>query len=273
VGLELVHYYQLSGEPTALQQAEQVFDFVVSGWDQDPSHPAPGGLFWIQATSKNTDRNTISTAPAAELGLQLYQITGRQSYLEWAKKLYDWVNQTLLAPNGLYWDHIDLKGNIEKTQWSYNQGSMIGASLLFYQVTGDGAYLQRAEQVADAALSYYGTADHYFTQPAAFNAIFFKNLLLLEAENQNGTYRQAMQAYADKVWATAREFETSLFKFDPRNPVRLLDQAAMVEIYASLAADARSRRVGDHEFVLCLFFTKGKAQPCQADVSPDEGVL
>ena len=39
--------------------------------------------------------------------------------------------------------------------WSYNQGSMIGAGVLLYQVTHDAAYLYQARQTAKAALAYF----------------------------------------------------------------------------------------------------------------------
>ncbi|PLT29809.1 hypothetical protein CUU66_10925 [Peribacillus deserti] len=58
----------------------------------------------------------------------------------------------MLAPNGLYWDHVDLNGNTEKTQWTYNQSMMIGANVLFYQTTGDKKYLDRAETLAEKSI-------------------------------------------------------------------------------------------------------------------------
>ena len=141
VGLAAIQLYKMTGDQTALERAKQIFSLVVSGWDTDSTHPAPGGVFWTQA-SWSTDRNTVSNMPGAELGLRLYQLTGNSYYFTWAQKMYNWVNTYLLAPNGLYWDHIDLAGNIEKTQWSYNQGVPIGVNVLFYQVTGDITYLK-----------------------------------------------------------------------------------------------------------------------------------
>lgn len=234
IGLELVHVYRLTSEPSALRRAAQVFAFLVSGWDDDPHHPAPGGVFWVRADWCR-DRNTVSTAPAAELGAWLYREAGEDAYLAWARQMYDWVEHTLRAPNGLYWDHIDSAGNIEKTQWSYNQGTMAGAAVLLYRATGERAFRARAEEIAAAALDLYGADERYLTQSVAFNAIFFKNLLLLEAENGETAYRQAMQAYADRIWDTTRDPRTGLFHFDPAGPVELLQQSAMVEIYASLA--------------------------------------
>jgi hypothetical protein len=233
-GLELVRIYQMTGDRAALQRAQQVFDLVVSGWDRDPTHPAPGGVFWTQSPGIRT-RGTVSNAPAAELGMHLYTLTGRSYYLEWSKQIYDWTNRSLLAPNGLYWDNIDLNGTIEKTQWSYNQGTMIGASVLLYRATGNPAYLAQAERIADAALALYGVNDRYFTQHPAFNAIFFKNLLLLDAVRSKPAYRQAMQAYADAVWDRVRDPNTDLFVFVPDQPATLLENAAIVQIYATLA--------------------------------------
>jgi len=119
--------------------------------------------------------------PGAELGLRLYQATGKRTYLDWSRKMYDWTNKYLLAPNGLYWDHVDLAGNIEKTQWSYNQGVPIGVNVLFYEITHDRTYLQRAESIAKAAYTFYIDQGNLAKQGPSFNAIFFKNLLLMES--------------------------------------------------------------------------------------------
>ena len=246
IGLELVQRYRMTGDQAALARARQIFELVVFGWDADPTHPCPGGTFWTQAPWSQ-DRNTVSNGPGAELGLQLYELTAaptqKAHYLEWSTKMYDWVNGCLLAPNGLYWDHIDLAGNIEKTQWSYNQGTMIGANALFYRITGDHVYRDRASAIADAALAYYGAAGRLYKQDPPFNAIFFKNLLLLDSVDHDPRYRQAMQAYADEVWKSLRDPATGLFEFDGSQPVKLLFQSAMVQIYASLAWDARDYRL------------------------------
>lgn len=234
-GLAQVQLYRVTGDADALAQARQIFDFTVAGWDTNPADPAPGGVFWTQAPW-NRDRNTVSTMPGAELGLHLYPITGEPDYLEWARRMYDWTNRYLRAPNGLYWDHVNMNGEIERTQWSYNQGTTIGASVLLYRATGHATYLVRAEQIAGAALAYYGEVG-YFTQPAAFNAIFFRNLLLLSSANGNPAYRQVMQDYADRAWANARDPQTGLFRFDRTKPASLLDQAALVQISAFLAWD------------------------------------
>jgi predicted alpha-1,6-mannanase (GH76 family) len=168
------------------------------------------------------------------VGIHLYLITHQTSYLTAAKKMYDWVNSCLLAPNGLYWDHIDLAGNINTTEWSYNQGVMLGASVLLYRATGDAAYLRRAEQIAQTALNYYGAAGRFATQDAVFNAIFFKNLLQLDAVHPDGSYLTAMRRYADSLWQ-AVDPTTGLLELKASQPVPLLDQAALVQIEALLA--------------------------------------
>lgn len=234
LALEFLRLYERRGNAAYLDKAKAIFELVVYGWDDDPTHPCPGGVFWTQA-SWSSDRNTISNAPGAQIGVKLFEITGDETYLTWAERMVAWTDDCMLAPNGLYWDHIDLAGNIEKTQWSYNQGMMIGAKVLLYRATGEAIYLQEAEAIAAAALEYYGGAGRYYTQPARFNAIFFKNLLLLNEEAPSPTYRKAMQAYADEVWRSARDAETNLFKFEVYKPVTLLEQSAMAQIYATLA--------------------------------------
>jgi hypothetical protein len=239
IAIELIKIYHITGDVSALDRAKELFELQVYGWDTDPSHACPGGVFWTQA-SWSKDRNTVSNAPAAQIGLYLYEITKDAHYLDWAKKMYNWVNDCMQAPNGLYWDHIDLNGNIDKTQWSYNQGTMIGASVLLYKATGEKAYLNKAESIADAAIKYYGSSRIY-TQPIVFNSIFFENLLMLDDMNKKPKYTDYVQNYADEVWKTLRNPETGVVEIDPRRSTELLEQAAFVTINAHLAVDKKKK--------------------------------
>ena len=234
VGLAKVQRYLQTGDAAALARAKQIFALVESGWDTDSSHSAPGGVFWTQADWSH-DRNTVSNMPGAELGLRLYQITGKRRYLDSALRFYNWTNTYLWSPGGLYWDHLDLHGTVEKTLWSYNQGVPVGVNVLLYQVTHDRKYLRRAERIADAAYTYYITQGRLYGQPIFFNSIFFKNLLLLESVSGSGRYRQAMARYADHVWSANRDPETNLVHFDAAGGTQAIEQAALVQIYAVLA--------------------------------------
>jgi hypothetical protein len=138
---------------------------------------------------------------------------------------------------GLFWDKLRGDGSVDRTLWSYNQGSMVGANVLMARrAEGDGAeYLRRAEEIARKALRHY--AGRYDDQPAAFNAIFFRNLLLLHAatsdEGLRGEVIEAMRGYVERAWAQRRD-RRDLFSL--RNGgVTLLDQSAMVQLLALLA--------------------------------------
>lgn len=225
VGLELMRLYDITGHPQALSRARHTFDFLVSGWDTDPNRPAPGGVFWV-ATGWNTDRNTVSTAPGAMLGMLLYEKTGDRYCLEWGRRMYDWTNQYMLAPNGLYWDKIDINGVIDRTHYSYNQGAMVGAGLVLSRITGDRTFLRRAETTADAAIHYF--IDRLDGRHApAFDAIFFHMLALLDQARRTSTYREPMSIYAERLWRVMRSLD---------GPLTLLDQTATIQIDADLAA-------------------------------------
>ncbi|WP_227356610.1 glycoside hydrolase family 76 protein [Haladaptatus salinisoli] len=237
IGLELIQLYRMTDDRRFLKRARQIFDLVVHGWDDDHSHPKPGGVFWTQADWSD-DRNTVSNAPGAELGLHLYQLSDdderKQYYLSWSKRMYNWVNEHLQAPNGLYWDHVNMDGTITKWIFTYNQGTMIGVNVLLYEVTKDEYHLAEAERIADRALEYFGRENRLFEEDMAFSAIFFKNLLLLRNVKNNPKYLKAMQKYADQIWQTARDPATNLIKRGDAT-THLLQQSAFVQINASLA--------------------------------------
>jgi hypothetical protein len=240
VGLKDVQQHLMGADRdgAALRDAERIFALVVSGWDDDDDHAAPGGFFWTQATW-STDRNTVSNMPAAELGLRLHRLTGEQRYRDWALRAYRWTNEHLQRDSGLYDDHLNLTGVVEDTVWSYNQGVPVGVNVLLHAETGKRRYLDEAERIADAAARWFADPEHPLEgQPPFFNSIYFKNLLLLDAATGRSTHRKAMEAWADHVWRHQRDDATGLFLFDEDTApgtTQMIQQAAMTQVYAVLA--------------------------------------
>jgi Glycosyl hydrolase family 76 len=225
---DLLRWSRISGDRSALRRAAAIFGALTSGWDRSPNHPCAGGVFWTSAHG-NRDRNTVSTANAAVVAMRLFAATHAHSYLAWSRRLLGWLDRCLLAPNGLYWDHIDLDGSVDRTQWSYNQGSVIAANVLLYDTTRDRSALAAAEQIADAALDQFDD-EH---EPPEFAVVLFRSVLALADVDGRQRYVAAAERYADRAWRQVRDPATGLFRHGGR--ATLLQQAAFVQLYAALA--------------------------------------
>jgi hypothetical protein len=236
VGIELARLYRLDRDPSALQQAEQVMEFVMAGWQTvGPAGqplPCPGGVPFSNANG-NVSRNTVTDGPAAELGVQLYRITHEARYLQFAEMAYRWVRTCLLEASDLYADHINLNGSVERTLWSYNQGSMMGAGVLLYQATHDSAYLYEARQTAKAALAYF-TYSRLSSENPFFAAVYFRNLLYLDSVTHDPPGSLPVREYAYYAWLRHR-LSDNLFAYGSPPTAELLRQAAIVQVYALLA--------------------------------------
>jgi hypothetical protein len=226
IAQDLLDWNDLRRDKAAVARAEAIFAGVVQAWDSDATTPCAGGVYWTTAAG-NSDRNTVSTANGAVVGLRLYALTHRPVFLYWSRRMLEWVNACMLGPNGLYWDHLDADGRVDRREWSYNQGSPIAAYLLLYETTGDRSALARAEQLADGALSAFSA--RWLSEPPEFAAIFFQHVLELAAVDGRTRYVVAAQAYADAAWDELRDAQTGLLS------TGLLGQAAFVQLYAHLA--------------------------------------
>jgi hypothetical protein len=258
VGLALVQLERMRPESGVLGRAEELFRFAVGGWDgRDVPHS--GGVFWVEqgrgVGTKNHDRNTVSTAPNAELGLHLAELQGPRVAAGpiGAEDMYEWVLATLDASResnspatGLFWDKLRGDGTVDKTVWSYNQGSMVGANVLLARRGGarQAEYITRAEAIARNALRHFA-GNGYRRQPPAFNAIFFRNLLLLHAATDEAELRaeiiEAIRGYVDYVWDERRD-RRDLFHLSDGG-VTVLNQSAAVQLLALLAWDPGSYRM------------------------------
>lgn len=251
VGLALVQFERMHPCSGYLDRAEELFRFAVSGWDRSVG-PNPGGVFWVEQGrglgAKNHDRNTVSNAPNAELGLHLRELgacTAAEQDAIGAHEMYEWVVATLDASRetdspgtGLFWDKVRGDGTVDRTLWTYNQGSMVGANVLFARLHQDmrDHYLGRAEAIARTALRHFDEVG-YDRQPPAFNAIFFRNLLLLHSVTRDAGLEidiiNHIRGYADDAWLRTRDRHDRFHL--PHGGVTLLNQSALVQLLALLA--------------------------------------
>ncbi len=228
VGLDLIHAYLLTSNRSDLTLAQGELNFIMSGWDTNTADGCPGGVFWEDVAG--SQRNTSANGAGAALALELDRITQNASDLAWATSTYQWVSTCLRTASGLYDDHVNPNGTVNTAIWSYNQGVMVGAGVLLDQLTGNVTYLNQAQQTAAAAVSFFGTGTALVNQGPAFNAIYFRNLFLLNQVAANPAYASEAQSFASTMWAQ-RQAGTGLI--DPQYGVN--GTAPMVEVYALLA--------------------------------------
>ena len=153
VGIELVRMYELTHSTAALGSAEAIMAFVMAGWDTDPEHVCPGGMPFSNS-SENNERNTVTDGPGAELAVRLYQLTGNVAVpAVRGTGLQLGAHLPARAPTACTPTTSARTARSRATYWSYNQGSMIGAGVLLYQVTHNCAYLCQARQTAQVRRS------------------------------------------------------------------------------------------------------------------------
>ena len=237
VGIELMRMYKLTHNAAVLGNAETIMAFVMAGWQtagpQGQQIACPGGVPFSNA-AENRERNAVTDAPAAELGVQLYRVTGNVQYLQFAEMAYEWVRSCLTQPNGLYADHIYPDGAIDPTEWSYNQGTMIGAGTLLYQATGNSAYLFQARQTAKAAIAYF-TAERLGSEIPFFSSVYFRNMLYLDSVTHDPPGLKLVQGYVNYAWEHLRLSDDVFVAGSPAS-AQLLVQAAIVQDYALLCS-------------------------------------
>ena len=252
IGLGLVLLERLRPGSGRLDRALSLYQFAVSGWDKRHA-PDAGGVFWVEQGRglglRNHDRNLVSTGPNAQLGLHLAELgrlPGIAAGTVGPAQMYEWVLATLdesrgsASPGtGLFWDKVRGDGSIDRARWSYNQGTMVGLNVLLARARSrpEADHLGRAEAIAHRAVRALA-GDRHASQPPAFNAIFFRNLLGLHAVTGDTRLREeiqtAVRSYAE---ATSARLPSDRRSRRVRPRISLLDESAIVQLLALLAWD------------------------------------
>lgn len=150
LGLSSLRAYRATGESRYLEVTRTLWEEVKKGWNDRQG----GGIAWRR--SQPGYKNAPSNAPSVILAARLYREFGEQEHLEWAQRIYSWLNDNLVnQKTGLVWDGVNRQGNGEiDRNWifTYNQGTYIGAAHEMYRMTGKEQYLDDAVRTANYVL-------------------------------------------------------------------------------------------------------------------------
>ena len=244
LGIDFTDSYRMTGKQAYLEKAKLIWKFILSGKDD----VLGGGIYWCE--QKKESKNTCSNAPGAVFALKLFQATQDDAYLKQGKDLYEWTKKNLEDPKDhLYFDNIALNKKIGRAKFAYNSGQMMQAATLLYQLTGRSHFLKDAQNIAKACYNYFfinfipeegepfkllKKGDVWFT------AVMLRGFIELYQTDHNKTYINSFNQNMDYAWEHVRD-EKGLFDIDFSGRTHddrkwLLTQAAMVEMYARLAA-------------------------------------
>ncbi len=168
--MALIESYEITGNEKWLKRAEESLKYVLSGEDDRLG----GGIYWKER--EKTSKNTCSNAPAAAACLAVFKHVHDHKLFEKAVTLYDWTKRNLQAPDGLYWDNVQLNGTIGKTKWSYNSALMLRTAKKLAAQTHDDKYHKDANRLEAACIKKWIKPDGTIDDELQFAHLLFENL-------------------------------------------------------------------------------------------------
>ena len=241
--IDFAEAYHTTKNKTYLNQAELIWKFVISGWDEK----LDGGIYWCEQNKQS--KNTCSNAPSVVAAAKLYETTGKATYLETAEKIYAWTKRNLQdTTDFLYFDNLNLQGKTDKRKFAYNSGQMLQGASLLYKITKNKTYLTDAQDIAKSALAFFsknirrdGVEYRVFhNSDPWFITVMMRGYFDLYNADKNAQYIQHIKSNMDYIIKYAR-YENGLFYKDWTGEKTekykwLLNQACIVEMSTKLSA-------------------------------------
>ena len=240
LALDFCDLYQETHKHKYLKKAIALYNYIYSGWSEDLN----GGIFWCE--QQKEAKHSCSNAPSAVLGIKLYRLTQETKYLDMALRTYRWTKEHLCdTTDYVYWDNMNLKGDVSKAKYTYNSGQMIQAGVMLYQETGDRQFLDDAQRTATGTEAYFRTAtdrinpaEKVYKDMAWFNVILYRGLKALQKANPNSTYAHAIEQNVWHAWTHYRDSNGLLgrdWSGNSEEPYKwLLDNACLIELFAEM---------------------------------------
>jgi rhamnogalacturonyl hydrolase YesR len=227
IGITSLDIYERTGKKTYLDLGKSMYDFMMTASDTTLG----GGLYWREKDFET--KNTCSNGPGIIVALKMYKATKQQIYLDNALKIYNWTNEKLQTPTGLFYDNIKVKDkSIGEAIFSYNSGTMLQSNLYLYEITRDKKYLKRAIKIADSSLAYFYGGEK-FRDGYWFNAVLLRGYQHLLKHNKDMKYIYSFKKCLDN---TLKENKNEKGLFATNDVVyNLVEHGGMLEILARFA--------------------------------------
>ncbi len=206
--LAWIDVYDLTRDGRYLAMAESIFKDMAGGWDST----CAGGIWWSKDRKyKNAIANELFLRVAAALANRTVDAQ-RRGYLEWAEREWHWFRQSgMINGRSLINDGLSSACvNNGETEWSYNQGVILGGLAELWKSNGDAALLAQAEEIAGSAMTALTDAHgilHDACEPKCgadgtqFKGILVRNLRILDETQQVRGYEHFIFTNAGSVWA------------------------------------------------------------------------
>lgn len=197
--ISLARAHQLMGDKEYLPLAVAGFKRV---WDGSYD-PADGGMFW---DFKHSGKNACINFPTVIAAMTLYQATNDTSYLQRAKAVYHWGVQHLFdTTSGRVADNY-VNGHKGWSDYTYNQGTFIGAAVMLYKATGVVSYLQQANLAATYTQQNMGAdkgilpAEGDWNEQGVLKAIFGQYVMQLITDGKQTQFLPWIQQNINTAW-------------------------------------------------------------------------
>lgn len=241
VGIDFMEAYFNTKNPGYLRRAEEVFTFILSGWNNDLG----GAVTWLE--EHKDQKPACSNGTATLVALKVYEGNKNKFYLNWGRNFYDWMYTNLLDDStGVISNDKKLDGKVNRTFYTYNSGFMLEASVLLYKLTGEAKYLEQAKQLAKNAYQYFSTVPHDKNLSIRidlpwFVTVLFRGYEALYKVDDDDRYIAAIEKDLNYAWQHSRDgygFVTHSWTPEPEElakPKWLLDEGCIAELYARLS--------------------------------------
>lgn len=152
-------------------------------------YPANAGFFY---------KNSISNGAFFQLSARLARFTGNQTYLDWANKIWDWVESVgLISPTYDVYDGTDETINcsaVDHHQWTYNVGVFLYGSAALAN------YTNNSQIWVERTVGLLAATDTFFTPFTNATDILFE--AACELDNSCNVDQWSMKAYLSRWLAT-----------------------------------------------------------------------
>ncbi|KAK8059613.1 endo mannanase- GH76 family [Apiospora saccharicola] len=191
-----------------LTMAENIWNTMVERWN---TTTCGGGIAWqIFASNPNgmSYKNSVSNGGLFQLSARLARATGKQTYQDWAQKIWDWSESVgFVDGNFNVMDGADSKDDcrrVSREMYSYSQGIYLyGAAVLYNHTRGDATWGDRTTRLLAAAGS------RYFSPYANATGVMFEQMC--EISNTCDTDMLSFKAYLSRfLWATTQMMPSTL---------------------------------------------------------------